>query len=286
MADFTTVLKQEPGSTEARNALDEIHLLLRERNRDLEPEESQYYQGPLPTCPKVELESVSDSSEWNHVGNGFPCPYYNHDGCKRGDECEFSHAPDHKSVRDRLYVSSSDISLAHGIADFVCWPSGRNICVRFLLGDCSAPCVYSHDKTYLPSGQWWESEEGLHAVWRVLEWRMIRQDPESLPKCLAGLDGRIAWKLAHAAKKEEAHVWRDHVMMLEGFNDATDNLKYATYLTRGMGDDRPFRGHRDGWFDEPEMNNFEDNEERTSHWGFTEDELNMWLGEMPGEEIS
>jgi hypothetical protein len=53
---------------------------------------------------KVELESVSDSSDWNHEGNGIPCRFYNHDGCLRGTGCRFSHAPDHKSVRDRLYV--------------------------------------------------------------------------------------------------------------------------------------------------------------------------------------
>ncbi len=59
-------------------------------------------------CPldatKVELESVSDSSDWNHEGNGIPCRFYNHDGCLRGTKCRFSHTPDHKSVRDRLYV--------------------------------------------------------------------------------------------------------------------------------------------------------------------------------------
>jgi hypothetical protein len=54
--------------------------------------------------PKLELESVSDSSDWNHEGNGIPCRFYNHDGCLRGANCRFSHAPDHKSVRDRLYV--------------------------------------------------------------------------------------------------------------------------------------------------------------------------------------
>jgi hypothetical protein len=53
---------------------------------------------------EVELESVSDSSDWNHEGNGIPCRFYNHDGCLRGTNCRFSHAPDHKSVRDRLYV--------------------------------------------------------------------------------------------------------------------------------------------------------------------------------------
>ena len=62
-------------------------------------------EGPLLNDIKVELESVSDSSDWNHEGNGIPCTFYNHDGCTRGNDCRFSHAPDHKSVRDRLYVS-------------------------------------------------------------------------------------------------------------------------------------------------------------------------------------
>jgi hypothetical protein len=48
---------------------------------------------------------VSDSSDWNHEGNGIPCRLYNHDGCTRGNDCRFSHAPDLKSVRDQLYVS-------------------------------------------------------------------------------------------------------------------------------------------------------------------------------------
>ena len=55
---------------------------------------------------KLELESASDSSDWNHEGNGIACKFYNRDGCLRGSDCRFSHAPDHKSVRDRLYVLS------------------------------------------------------------------------------------------------------------------------------------------------------------------------------------
>jgi L,D-peptidoglycan transpeptidase YkuD (ErfK/YbiS/YcfS/YnhG family) len=61
-------------------------------------------ESPQPDDTKLELESVSDSSDWHHEGNGVPCKFYNHDGCLRGTNCRFSHAPDHKSVRDRLYV--------------------------------------------------------------------------------------------------------------------------------------------------------------------------------------
>ena len=64
---------------------------------------------PLLSAPKIELESVSDSSDWNHEGNGIPCKSYNHGGCKRGNTCKFSHARDFLSVRDRLCVSRETI---------------------------------------------------------------------------------------------------------------------------------------------------------------------------------
>lgn len=70
----------------------------------------------------------------------FPAGNYNRDGCTRGVGCKFSHAPDHKSVRDLNRL-------------------GCNVCVYFLLRDCrSDSWAYSHDKTYLPSGRWWDEE--------------------------------------------------------------------------------------------------------------------------------
>ena len=62
-----------------------------------------------PLLGNTKLELVSDSSDWNHGGNGIPCRFYNHDGCKHGNACRFSHAPDHKSVCDHLYVSQESI---------------------------------------------------------------------------------------------------------------------------------------------------------------------------------
>jgi hypothetical protein len=96
-------LKQDPTSTEAKNALHETLALLTERDDDTDVAVSDD-ENPLLSDNKVELESVSDSSDWNHEGNGIPCRFYNHDGCMRGNECRFSHAPDLKSVRDQLYV--------------------------------------------------------------------------------------------------------------------------------------------------------------------------------------
>lgn len=107
-ADFRTILKQDPKSTEARDALRETLALMRKRDEDDDDDDDDVAvsedEHPMPSAIKVELESVSDSSDWNHEGNGIPCRFYNHDGCMRGTDCRFSHAPDHKSVRDRLYV--------------------------------------------------------------------------------------------------------------------------------------------------------------------------------------
>lgn len=60
------------------------------------------YDLPRPEDDKLEIASFSDSSDCNHRGNGIPCRFYNHEGCTRGNQCMFSHAPDEKSVRDDL----------------------------------------------------------------------------------------------------------------------------------------------------------------------------------------
>jgi hypothetical protein len=92
-----------------------VVVLLRERNEGDEVKAVDCR--PFLNDPKVELESVSDSSNWNHMGNGSPCPNYNYDGCTRGVKCEFSHGPGYKSVRDRLCVF---FSAAQMDADFGC----------------------------------------------------------------------------------------------------------------------------------------------------------------------
>jgi hypothetical protein len=42
--------------------------------------------------------------------------------------------------------------------------SGRNVCIDFLIDHCKLgprKCLYSHDKTYLPSGGWWNDREKI-----------------------------------------------------------------------------------------------------------------------------
>ncbi|KAI9451491.1 hypothetical protein BJY52DRAFT_1125121 [Lactarius psammicola] len=252
VVDFAAVLVQDPDSTEASKALDETFTLISERNNEEDEFLAVEDSRPSLADPGKELESVSDSSDWNHEGNGFPCRYYNHDGCMRGVECRFSHAPDHKSVRDRL---------------------GRNVCVHFLFGDCRfGSCVYSHDKTYLPLGRWWDDDEKRDAVEHISKGPIARQNPAFLPCISAIMDGRIAWTPMLAAEMEEVSThWRENMMMVKYFGDIMDvGVEYAAHRNRGRRS-RGGRGRGRG---------------RTENWGFTDDEVQELLcqGVKPWDE--
>ena len=117
-----TLLEQNPDSTEAKKELDEIFIPMRECNEGDEPINLEDAPPSLADV-KVELESVSDSSDWNHKGNGDPCRPYNREGCMQGVECKCSHAPDHNSVRDRLCVFFLPYFVRVN-AEFGCWPAG------------------------------------------------------------------------------------------------------------------------------------------------------------------
>lgn len=110
--DFDAVLAHDADHLRARAALDETNRMLAASMRL-----GAHSLGPSPADEIVkdvdfgfprweqdglELASLSDSSDAHHVGNGVQCRFYNHEGCARGSECAFSHAPDEKSVRDDL----------------------------------------------------------------------------------------------------------------------------------------------------------------------------------------
>ena len=59
--------------------------------------------------------------------------------------------------------------------------------------------------------------------------------PGSLPRLLAISDQRFAWKPARRAKAEDAYVWKDQIMMLEGFADIMGEPEYATWVSTGRG---------------------------------------------------
>ena len=142
--------------------------------------------------------------------------------------------------------------------------------MRFLLGDCFGRCVFSHEKTYLPSGRWWESEEKRAEVQKMSTWDIVKDIPGTLPKCLAGIDGRIQWKPNHAAKTEEAYVWKNSIIKLESLGDLTHDMAYANFMTRVRDAMArwPGHGHRSGQHDKQEQGGSEESEERSSNGGF------------------
>ena len=119
--DFETVLEHNPNHFLARAALTEVtHFIASSAHlgsHDLGPNpidemvKTVDFGFPHYDGDALEIASVSDSSDCNHVGNGVQCRFYNRDGCGRGSGCVFSHAPDEKSVRDELWVFAFGITL-------------------------------------------------------------------------------------------------------------------------------------------------------------------------------
>lgn len=71
-----------------------------EEDSDSETDSHSDYDSGGPS--EAETLVLSDSSDYDHAGNGTPCRYYNHNGCARGSQCKFKHAPDNRSIRDNL----------------------------------------------------------------------------------------------------------------------------------------------------------------------------------------
>lgn len=102
--DFEIVLEHDPSHLLARSALSEVNQFIAQVGEENLQEGEQMIDFGFPhwDYEALEVASVSDSSDCQHVGNGVPCRFYNHEGCTRGTGCAYSHAPDEKSVRDDL----------------------------------------------------------------------------------------------------------------------------------------------------------------------------------------
>ncbi len=91
---------------------------------------------------------MSYNPDYYHIGNGVACWYYNHDTCMRGINCDYSHAPDIRSVRDSQ--RANEFAYCNCLT-FVY--RGRNVCLHYLQG-CRMfgefPYRYSHDRRFLP----------------------------------------------------------------------------------------------------------------------------------------
>ncbi|KAG5641145.1 hypothetical protein DXG03_005884 [Asterophora parasitica] len=163
----TSRLEQDPTRTEAREQLkitQELYAAYGDDEYDVDDDDYDW-----PHCddePETESEVESDSSDCRHFGNGFPCRFYDHDGCMRKDGCRYSHAPDEKSIRDKLSISTPKPHIAVLTMTF----RGKNVCIAFLVDICKfgAKCIYSHDREYLPIG-WWNRPTSVSLLKSVFE---------------------------------------------------------------------------------------------------------------------
>lgn len=157
----------------------------------------------------------------------------------------------------------------------------------FLLGEgCKfgrSVCVYSHDKTYLPSGRWWDDNDKLILLQSIAIGPRSKENSAFMPYMCGLADNRLAWASAHGVEMEEDYVhWR--VDALRAFSNAVEDgcdaiSKRCSRGGRGRG-----RGHsagrggmgRSGWHSGLDVDDFDDSDEeeqRMNNFGFTEDEV-------------
>lgn len=164
----------------------------------------------------------------------------------------------------------------------------------FLLGNCKFgpnACVYSHDKTYLPHGRWWD-DEGKRLILRHISNSLHPEEhPAFMPFIFGLIDDRLAWASAHGVEMEDMFGhWRDQAM--NTFREAVDIGLASSVLNRGgapggsskggRGRKRGGRGSRGkgkGGGRRGQITQFHDEgewdaliEERMNGYGFTEDE--------------
>ncbi|KAK0492006.1 hypothetical protein EDD18DRAFT_1465724 [Armillaria luteobubalina] len=109
------------------------------------------FDPPLDYPPR-NIQTDSDSSDFEHDGNGKPCRAYNREGCSQGSKCALKHSPDEDTTRDQL---------------------GRNVCNLWLIRMCTSgsACPYAHSKEYLPESGWWNERgmaEGVDLIQRCM----------------------------------------------------------------------------------------------------------------------
>lgn len=102
--DFETVLQHDPTCVEAEKELEYVRELWECGEGSDDGAGTSDDDWPHYEDDGNSVAAQSDSSDCRHVGNGTACRFYNHGGCFRGENCAFSHAPDKKSVRDKLCV--------------------------------------------------------------------------------------------------------------------------------------------------------------------------------------
>ena len=159
----------------------------------------------------------------------------------------------------------------------------------FLLGNCKfggSACVYAHDKTYLPSGRWWEDEEKCDLLRHISDSLSRNASSAFMPYTFAYLDDRLAWASAHGVEMEEEYKHSRELAKQE-FNDAfMDAWAHKTMneevSIRGRGSSRRGggkgrrggRGKRGKRFDKyDEFDSEEEERMAMANFGFTVDDV-------------
>ena len=169
--------------------------------------------------------------------------------------------------------------------------SGRNVCMYFLLEGCKfgrSVCVYSHDKTYLPSGRWWNDMGKLALIKQISMGPSPKENSAFMPYMCGLVDNRLAWASAHGVEMEEVYGhWRDQAT--DGLNNAVEDGWHVANRSgsrgsrggRGRGRGRGRGGSQGGishggWHSGLDLDDFEESdeeEERMNNFGFTEGEV-------------
>jgi hypothetical protein len=158
----------------------------------------------------------------------------------------------------------------------------------FLLGNCKfggSACVYSHDKTYLSSGRWWEDDGKCDLLRHISESLNPNTSSAFMPYTFAFIDNRLAWASAHGVEMEELYGHSRTLAELgyqAAVSNAADLLIYNEFSKHGRGPSRRGRGKgsrgkgrggRRGRRIE-EYDEFDsDEDERMANFGFTEDDM-------------
>ncbi|KAI0367861.1 hypothetical protein BV20DRAFT_1023528 [Pilatotrama ljubarskyi] len=237
--DLRRILSIDKSNAAARTELAEV-LALKRTLRSADWPEDEH---PEMLDIIIDLEE-SDSEDFKHRGNGTPCRFYNHDGCKNGKRCRFRHAPDDKSVRDEL---------------------GRNVCIYWLLGKCrfgDERCVYAHDRTYLPERGWWDNETRNKRLCEAVEESLLLLPRDCLPPA----------PLATAVKPDS---WRKDMWAAGGYARVAqmrkrygDGSRYVEEEDFGEEDEEEEYVDEDGIDDEDddEEDEYDDPEERMNEF--------------------
>ena len=122
------------------------------------------------------------------------------------------------------------------------------MCIYFLLGNCkfgSSACVYAHDKTYLPTGRWWEDENKRLKVQDNLKSLHPDECPATMPYILGLMDNRIAWAAAHGIDMD--HIFgHSRAQSLQTLRDIIDTGLTTASINIGRGRGGSSRGRRGG----------------------------------------